>query len=101
MRYIVFFWLCLNLSGCNTGYDQQALAYDQSTCQQMGAKTDDQMYQCVMQQQQMRSNEEMRRRQAASVLGQQIMAQSRPQPVQFPRTTTCRPIGITVQCTTF
>lgn len=91
----------LCLTGCNTGYDDQAaLASDQARCSQMGATTNDQMYQCVLQQQQIRSDEELRRRQAAGALGQQLMAQSRPPP-RYPTTTTCQPIGNTVQCRTF
>lgn len=89
---------CLLLAGCIAPDSPAAITSYQQTCAQMGAVTQEQMFQCVQNQQTLATAEEMRRRNAAGALGRQMLAN---QQYRTPTTTTCRPFGNQVICNTF
>jgi hypothetical protein len=90
------------LTGCTgtttEGQRQVAAAQEILTCNEMGARTQDQLFQCRMMLQQNAANAEIQRRQAATQLGAMISAQNQPRQMT---TTTCNRVGQSVVCNQF
>jgi hypothetical protein len=99
MRVFVAFALLL-LSGCVATDSPEALTSYRQTCTQMGAVTQEQMFQCIQNQYTAANAEEMHRREAAGAWGDALLARNQTVRVA-PSTTTCRPSGNQVICNTF
>jgi hypothetical protein len=94
MRTIFFVLAALLLTSCATTEAQRQVAAAQEilTCNEMGARTQEQLFQCRMMLQQNAANAEIQRRQASGQLGAMISAQNQPRPNDHHHLQSCRAI---------